>query len=142
MLHIMCDVNPSINISRACAPRGHILKVRTGRRNCWPCASAPNRRSYSASYRRGVSQWELGHRPALMHGMSWPVAERPVARHPSGITIPDPKMCRDHDPGTQKTAGIHWDPTQNRHDPRIPMHGCISAYSSRISVSKAAVSTV
>ena len=45
--------------------------------------------------------------------------ERPVARHPSGITIPDPKMCRDHDPRPQKTARIHWDPTQNRHDPGI-----------------------
>ena len=40
-----------------------------------------------------------------------------MARHPSGIAIPDTKMCRAHDPGTPKTAGIHWDPTQKRHDP-------------------------
>ena len=43
-----------------------------------------------------------------------------MARHPPRVTIPDPKMCRDHDPSTQKTAGIHWDPTQNTHDPEIP----------------------
>ena len=34
----------------------------------------------------------------------------PVAQHSTGIIIPEPKLCWDTDPSTQKTAGIHWDP--------------------------------
>ena len=41
-----------------------------------------------------------------------------VAQDPTGIITPKPEMCWDPDPSTQKTAGIHWDPAQKRHDPR------------------------
>ena len=78
-----------------------------------------------------MPQWE-GKTKILVHGVSrsgpGPLkrAQPPIqrwyqvalARHPSGIVITDPKMCRGHDPSTQKTAGIHWDPAQKRHDPR------------------------
>ena len=49
-----------------------------------------------------------------------PGPERPVARHPSGIATPKANMCRDHNPSTQKTVGIHWDSCKKRTIPDDP----------------------
>ena len=49
-----------------------------------------------------------------------PGPERPVARHPSGIATLKANMCRDHNPSTQKTVGIHWDSCKKRTIPDDP----------------------
>ena len=57
----------------------------------------------------------------LHHAAS--AAEVALARHQSGIVIPNTEMCWDHDPGTQKTVTIHWDPSKKQTipgDPKFP----------------------